>query len=82
MVSPSTTTFVEGLGSRNMWSGLQQRLLPADKWFGLVETPHLARRKEENGVGVVTGSIHGQAGVAKANEQALPSEPASDRAVP
>ena len=82
MVSPSTTTFVEGLGSRTMWSGLQQRLLPTDKWFGLVETPHFASRKEENGVGIVTGSIQGQAGAAKADEQALPSGAVSVRAAP
>ena len=82
MVSPSTTTFVEGLGSRTMWSGLQQRLLPTDKWFGLIETPHFASRKEENGVGIVTGSIQGQAGAAKADEQALPSRAVSVRAAP
>jgi hypothetical protein len=82
MVSPSTTTFVEGLGSRTMWSGLQQRLLPTDKWFGLIETPHFASRKEENGVGIVTGSIQGQAGAAKADEQALPSGAVSVRAAP
>ena len=82
MVSPSTTTFVEGLGSRTMWSGLQQRLLPTDKWFGLIETPHFASRKEENGVGIVTGSIQGKAGAAKAGEQALPSRAVSVRAAP
>ena len=82
MVSPSTTTFVEGLGSRTMWSGLQQRLLPTDKWFGLIETPHFASRKEENGVGIMTGSIQGQAGAAKADEQALPSGAVSVRAAP
>jgi hypothetical protein len=82
MVSPSTTTFVEGLGSRTMWSGLQQRLLPTDKWFGLVETPHFASRKDESGAGIVTGSIHGQADAAKADEQALPSGPVSVRAAP
>ncbi len=82
MVSPSTTTFVEGLGSRTMWSGLQQRLLPTDKWFGLIETPHFASRKEENGVGIMTGSIQGQAGAAKADEQALPSGAVNVRAAP
>jgi hypothetical protein len=82
MVSPSTTTFVEGLGSRTMWSGLQQRLLPTDKWFGLIETPHFASRKEENGVGIVTGSIQEQAGAGKADGQALPPGAVSVRAAP
>jgi hypothetical protein len=36
-LSPSTTTFVDGLASRDMWAGLNQRLLPADRWFGLID---------------------------------------------
>ena len=83
MVSPSTTTFVEGLGSRMMWSGLEQRLLPTDKWFGLVETPHFASRNEESGAGVVTGSIHGQAGGdSKTGEQPRSSDSVSAPAAP
>ncbi len=34
-------------------------MLPADKWFGLVEGPHLASRKPDNGI--TTGSIPGHA---------------------
>jgi LexA-binding, inner membrane-associated putative hydrolase len=60
MVSPHTNTFVEGLSSHNMWTGLQRRLLPTDKWFGLVETPHFAARKHDAGNGIMTGSIPGQ----------------------
>lgn len=59
VVSPPTNTFVDGLSSRSLWSGLEQRLLPPDKWFGLVETPRLARRdSEDKGAGVVTGSVN------------------------
>jgi hypothetical protein len=82
MVSPTTTTFVEGLGSRTMWSGLQQRLLPNDKWFGIVATPHFASRKEENGGGIVTGSIPAPAASAKAGEPSLPSGAARGSAAP
>jgi hypothetical protein len=57
MLSPHTNTFVEGLSSHNMWTGLQRRLLPTDKWFGIVETPHFAARKPDSGSGVMTGSI-------------------------
>jgi hypothetical protein len=65
VVSPPTATFIDGLGSRSLWSGLEQRLLPRDKWFGLVETPRLARRHDEGkGAGVVTGSV-GQAPTAE-----------------
>jgi hypothetical protein len=66
MVSPSTTTFVDGLGSRTVWSGLHQRLLPSGKWFGVVEGPHFASREKETGAGVMTGSIAGQAGTGDA----------------
>lgn len=34
LIAPSTGTFVDGISSRPMWAGLQQRLLPEDKWFG------------------------------------------------
>ncbi len=62
-LSPQTSTFVEGLSSRSMWSGLEHRMLPADKWFGLVEGPHLASRKADNGI--TTGSIADHAGEGK-----------------
>ena len=82
MISPTTTTFVEGLGSRALWSGLHQRLLPTDKWFGIVETPHFASRKEEKGAGIVTGSIPGQANDAKAGQPPLPAGAATGSANP
>jgi len=33
-VAPPTREFVDSIGSRTLWSGLNQRLLPQDKWFG------------------------------------------------
>jgi hypothetical protein len=57
VLSPQTATFVNGLSSHDMWSGLHQRLLPTDKWFGIVETPHFAARKSEAKDTVTTGSI-------------------------
>jgi LexA-binding, inner membrane-associated putative hydrolase len=57
MVAPPTKTFADGVGSKRLWTGLHQRLLPEGKWFGLVATPRLAR-DEQTGVGdVTTGSI-------------------------
>ncbi len=36
MLTPPTKTFVDGMSSPNMWSGLRQRLLPQDNnWFGV-----------------------------------------------
>lgn len=65
MISPRTDTFVEGLSSHNMWTGLERRLLPTDKWFGLVETPHFAARTQSDDSGITTGSIHNPSGDAE-----------------
>ncbi|MFN3744863.1 MAG: metal-dependent hydrolase [Hyphomicrobiaceae bacterium] len=36
LLTPPTKTFVDGMSSRAMWSGLRQRLLPQDNnWFGV-----------------------------------------------
>jgi membrane-bound metal-dependent hydrolase YbcI (DUF457 family) len=36
MLTPPTKTFVDGMTSRDMWSGLRQRMLPGDhNWFGV-----------------------------------------------
>ncbi len=41
-VTPSSTTFVEGIGTPGLWSDLKSRMLPRDKWFGIVRTPNFA----------------------------------------
>lgn len=74
MISPSTSTFVDGLASRSLWTGLEQRLLPPHKWFGLVETPRFARRHEgDKGSDVETGSVS-KAPAAGAPVAASPAE--------
>ncbi len=35
--APSTAQFVTGVTSRNMWEGLNRRLLPETAWFGVVK---------------------------------------------
>ncbi len=39
MLTPSTSTFLDGMRSREVWAGLHQRLLPKDRWFGVVQWP-------------------------------------------
>jgi hypothetical protein len=34
--TPSMKPLIDGLRSRDMWVGLHQRLLPKDRWFGVV----------------------------------------------
>ncbi len=57
MLAPPTKTFVDGVGSKSLWSGLQQRLLPDDKWFGLIDIRHFAKSAEQAEDGITTGSI-------------------------
>jgi LexA-binding, inner membrane-associated putative hydrolase len=61
MVAPPTKTFTEGVGSKRLWTGLHQKLLPEGKWFGLVATPRLAREDAAGGSDVTTGSISREA---------------------
>lgn len=57
-VAPSTQTFVDGMSSKNMWTGLQQRILPEGKWFGVIDPARLAAgQPPAAGQDVVTGSI-------------------------
>jgi len=53
-LTPPAKPFVEGIASRELWAGLQQRLLPENKWFGLVG-PLAA--EPEAGSTLATGSI-------------------------
>lgn len=72
VISPPTDTFVDGLSSRSLWSGLEQRLLPPDKWFGLLETPRVARRGDTVAPAVVTGSVNREGASAEAASGAAP----------
>ena len=36
LVTPPITTFFDGITSRSMWTGLHARLLPSDRWFGII----------------------------------------------
>ena len=35
-LAPPATPFVDGITSKQLWAGLQSKLLPQDKWFGLI----------------------------------------------
>ena len=57
-MSPSPQTFIEGLSSRNMWAGLNQRLLPEQSWFGIVGVRQRVAGPAEPGPNAITtGSI-------------------------
>ncbi|MGB3720008.1 MAG: metal-dependent hydrolase [Proteobacteria bacterium] len=56
-LTPPAKPFVDGIASRELWAGLQRRLLPEDRWFGLVGP--LPRLASEPGASneISTGSI-------------------------
>ncbi|MCC7251305.1 metal-dependent hydrolase [Hyphomicrobium sp.] len=57
-LAPSPATFVAGLSSRDMWAGLNEQLLPKERWFGLVKLPSLvAETPPQEGSPITTGTI-------------------------
>lgn len=57
-IAPPTKTFVDGISSRTLWTELNAKLLPHDKWFGLIEL----RRKDvasemQPGAAITTGAL-------------------------
>ncbi|MGL4396031.1 MAG: metal-dependent hydrolase [Hyphomicrobium sp.] len=61
MASPPTRTFVEGVGSKDLWTGLQQRLWPQDnRWFGVINARRAVAQPAiapNDAAPVTTGSI-------------------------
>jgi hypothetical protein len=55
--SPPTKMFIDGMESKSMWSGLHQRLLPRDKWFGLLDPTRISVAREPAAADLTTGSI-------------------------
>ena len=54
--SPPTKSFVDGIGSKSLWAGLQHRLLPDQKWFGLIDLHKVAGARPVS-ADIITGSI-------------------------
>ena len=58
-IAPPTKMFVDGVRTEGLWSGLHQRMLPKDKWFGVIATHRSSASQgasSEQG-SVTTGSI-------------------------
>lgn len=71
-LAPSPATFVTGLSSRDMWAGLNERLLPKERWFGLVKVPSMiATDTAPEASPITTGTLPPPAA-------ALPTAPASE----
>ncbi|HXF53738.1 MAG TPA: metal-dependent hydrolase [Hyphomicrobiaceae bacterium] len=53
-LSPPARPFIDGITSPRLWVGLQHRLLPRDRWFGVFGEPS---RAEGPASDIVTGSV-------------------------
>lgn len=56
-LAPPTKMFVDGISTKGLWSGLHQRLLPHDKWFGIFDPSRVAVARHAESEGLTTGSI-------------------------
>jgi len=62
LLSPPSDAFVKGISSAQLWSGLQQRMLPESKWFGVVSKKtfsldYARRTGTAAPSGITTGSV-------------------------
>jgi len=59
LLTPSISVFYEGITSRQMWASLHQRLLPQDRWFGVVIDRQVATMPPPTGAAMpqTTGSL-------------------------
>ncbi len=56
-LAPSPATFATGLSSREMWAGLNERLLPKEEWFGLVRLPGSVAGTAPDDSAITTGAL-------------------------
>lgn len=56
-LAPSPNAFLTGLSSRDMWAGLNEQLLPKERWFGLVKLPSLVAETEPPADAIITGTL-------------------------
>lgn len=75
LLTPSISVFYDGITSRQMWASLHQRLLPQDRWFGVVIDRQVATVPAAGGAVAppqTTGSLPTAPAAAAAAEPAAP----------
>ena len=74
LLTPSISVFYEGITSRQMWTSLHQRLLPQDRWFGVVIDRQVATVPPSAGAAIpqTTGSLPTPPAAAEAAKPAAP----------
>ncbi len=58
LVAPSPKPFFEAFSSPSLWTGLNDRLLPSDKWFGVISTSRAVAKPAPQATSqITTGSL-------------------------
>jgi LexA-binding, inner membrane-associated putative hydrolase len=74
-LSPSPGTFLEGISSRDLWANLRERMLPEERWFGVIGQPrHLAGGPPEPQT-ITTGTLPPKADATPNTATSPSSEP-------
>jgi hypothetical protein len=55
LLTPPASGFIDGVSSRQLWTGLESRLLPKGHWFGIDPATFALRRQASSGV--TTGAL-------------------------
>lgn len=74
LLTPSISVFYDGITSRQMWASLHQRLLPQDRWFGVVIDRQVATMPAPTGAAMpqTTGSLPTAPAAAEAAKPVAP----------
>lgn len=56
-LAPSPNAFIAGLSSRDMWAGINEQMLPKERWFGIVKLPSLMAETPPPADAITTGAI-------------------------
>lgn len=74
-LAPSPKPLVDAMSSPALWSGLNERLLPNGKWFGVIGAPvGVATADNPRGNAITTGSISDRQNPLGNNETKSPAE--------
>jgi hypothetical protein len=75
-LTPSISTFYDGITSRPMWASLNARMLPKDSWFGVVLDRHrVAVNHDASAAPSSTGSLQSAVPPSPAAVAPTPSAP-------
>ncbi len=73
-VTPSISTFYDGITSRSMWASLNDRLLPKEGWFGgLAHRSQIAVNPAQGAATTETGSLPTSTQAAPSDQQPAPA---------